>query len=246
MIADRLHMTASGYPRGFLRTSDDPSASTTGSAGEATVRHANGNLEMAEHVQANACATPGPRSPESTDKHTVLHVMKTGYIQPGGTDSKLLQIKSEEIFHINMDISFILKKERLPTPHSEINNPETLYCKIFVAKADRNSVKNVVSSVFNVSFDRNITKTPDPLVEVLRNEDSAGNGSFSEDFLYWPVLVELELEDHSLLPLLTDQVSRLLSSLWKASLPAVAACDFEDQLPWNGGIRRDFSDMRED
>ncbi|MGW8526159.1 hypothetical protein [Nocardiopsis sp. NPDC055824] len=241
MIADRIRMTASGYPQGFLRTSDDMPASTTGSVGEDAVRHVSGNLEMTEDAQANACVTPGPHTPESTDKHTLLHAMKTGHIQRGELGFEFLQIKPEEIFHINMNMPFTSKKER-----SKISRSESLYCKIFVAKTDKGSVQNVVSSVFSASFDRNIINIPDPLVEVLRNEDSTGDGSFSEDFLYWPVLVEIELEDHSLLPLLTDQVSRLLSSLWKASLPAVAACDFEDQLPWNGGIRRDFSDMRED
>lgn len=123
--------------------------------------------------------------------------------------------------------------------------PEALYCKIFVAKADENSVRRVASSVFQVTFDKDPIRISDSLVEVRSNEDSAGDGSFSEDFLFWPVLVECELEDHSSLPTLTDQVTRLLRAFWEASLPAIAACDFEDRLPWGGGIRRDFADMRE-
>ncbi|GAA1440450.1 hypothetical protein [Nocardiopsis tropica] len=122
---------------------------------------------------------------------------------------------------------------------------EALYCKIFVAKADKVSVQSITASVFDVDFNTDMVKISDSQVEILRNEDSDGDGSFSEDFLYWPILVEFELEDHSLLPLLIGQVSLLLNALWEASLPAIAACDFEDDLPWNGGIRRDFSDMRE-
>ncbi|WDZ88847.1 hypothetical protein [Nocardiopsis sp. HUAS JQ3] len=122
---------------------------------------------------------------------------------------------------------------------------DALYCKVFVAKADVTSVRNIVSATFDVSFDEDIIKISDSRVEVIRNEDSDGDGTFNEDFLYWPALVEFELEDHSLLPSLVSQVSLLLSTLWEASLPAVAACDFEERLPWSGGIMRDFSDMRE-
>jgi len=41
------------------------SASATGGAGEATMHYVNGNLEMAEDAQANACAVPDPPVPQS-------------------------------------------------------------------------------------------------------------------------------------------------------------------------------------
>ncbi|MCK9871339.1 DUF6507 family protein [Nocardiopsis dassonvillei] len=40
------------------------SASATGGAGEATTHYVNGNLEMAEVAQANACTVPDPVSPQ--------------------------------------------------------------------------------------------------------------------------------------------------------------------------------------
>ena len=33
-------------------------------------------------------------------------------------------------------------------------------------------------------------------------------------------------------------VKRMLVALWGADIRAVAACDFEDELPWSGGIAR--------
>lgn len=63
-----------------------------------------------------------------------------------------------------------------------------------------------------------------------------------EDFLHWPIIVEFE--DHSRISPLKEKVTLLLNSLWGESIPSIAACDFEDQLPWGGGIKRDFSSMR--
>ncbi|GAA1440456.1 DUF6507 family protein [Nocardiopsis tropica] len=40
------------------------SASATGGAGEATMHYVNGNLEMAEDAQANACMVPGSPLPQ--------------------------------------------------------------------------------------------------------------------------------------------------------------------------------------
>ncbi|MFD6951039.1 MULTISPECIES: hypothetical protein [unclassified Nocardiopsis] len=80
-------------------------------------------------------------------------------------------------------------------------------------------------------------------VEVRRNPDSSGEGTFDEDFLFWPVLIEIEAEDDSFLPGMIVLVTDLLHSLWRAGAPAVAACDFEDRLPWSGGIRCGSSDV---
>jgi hypothetical protein len=59
-----------------------------------------------------------------------------------------------------------------------------------------------------------------------------------DDFVRWPVLIEAEAEDPSSRNPMVEVVARMLEALWKAGNPAVAACDFEDELPWAGGIRR--------
>ena len=120
-----------------------------------------------------------------------------------------------------------------------------IYCKIFVAKASEQEVREIASSALGAYFQGKFLEASDILVEVSRNPDSHGDRNFDEDFIYWPTLIELELENHSHFPILARKTSLLLSTLWGASLPSIAACDFEDQLPWSGGIRRDFSDMRD-
>ena len=120
-----------------------------------------------------------------------------------------------------------------------------IYCKIFAAKANEGEISEVTLSTLGVQSQGKSIEVNDLLIEVRRNPDSRGDKNFDEDFLYWPTLVELELQDHSQLAMLTEKVTLLLHSLWGESIPAVAACNFEDQLPWGGGMRRDFSTMRD-
>lgn len=120
--------------------------------------------------------------------------------------------------------------------------PDYVYCKIFVAKASEKEVRAVISSALGVRFRGKSTDMDDVIIEVRRNPDSHGDMGFNEDFLHWPIIVEFE--DHSRISPLKEKVTLLLNSLWGESIPSIAACDFEDQLPWGGGIKRDLSSMR--
>ncbi|GHG18722.1 MULTISPECIES: hypothetical protein [Amycolatopsis] len=59
-----------------------------------------------------------------------------------------------------------------------------------------------------------------------------------DDFVRWPVLVELESPDGVDQAEVVGLTSRLLEILWGTDYAAVASCDFEDELPYDGGIRR--------
>lgn len=37
---------------------------------------------------------------------------------------------------------------------------------------------------------------------------------------------------------MVDLTARVLTHLWPGGFPTVAACDYEDELPWRGGIAR--------
>jgi hypothetical protein len=78
------------------------------------------------------------------------------------------------------------------------------------------------------------------VLDVRRNPDRAfpvGPAPGSE-FLAWPVVVEAEGADPDDGTALVDALSRLLTALWEAGHRTVVAADFEDELPWSGGIAR--------
>ncbi|MEU2972415.1 hypothetical protein [Nocardiopsis alba] len=111
------------------------------------------------------------------------------------------------------------------------------YVKIFVDKIDKTTAKELLKNEFNGEFDVNSMHLDNLIVEA-RNNIEAKKGP-EEDFLFWPIIVELESESEP--NALISETSRVLEMLWNSGFPAIAACDFENLLPWNGGIDRDFS-----
>lgn len=76
------------------------------------------------------------------------------------------------------------------------------------------------------------------VIDVRRNpRATGGGGEAADDFVRWPVTVELDGADTDRATVV-DTAARILTALWDAGQPAVAACDFEDELPWAGGIGR--------
>ena len=89
-------------------------------------------------------------------------------------------------------------------------------------------------------------------VEVRRNQDatspSAQQWSIErsieydppeDDFILWPTLIEVYVDVENTSPATSEIVAfaaGLLEKLRNEALSAVAACDFEDELPSGGGI----------
>lgn len=57
-----------------------------------------------------------------------------------------------------------------------------------------------------------------------------------DDFVRWPVLVEVESPNRADRIGVVSSASRLLEILWGNEYAAVASCDFEDELPTPEGI----------
>lgn len=111
------------------------------------------------------------------------------------------------------------------------------YCKIFTNAPDVETVTGLLAPALGNPFDSyNETHFFDLSIEVRRNPDV--DATRNDDFLFWPVLVELEAEEEGNPSTMTQTVTSILETLWEDHYSAVAACDFEDELPWAGGIRR--------
>jgi hypothetical protein len=108
------------------------------------------------------------------------------------------------------------------------------FCKIFLCAAEPRSVMDLLAVLLGGDFQRGSLALPSAVVDVLRNPDAGS----AEDFIGWPTFVEIEADADADNASIVEVTSRIVIAMWGAGIPAVAACDYEDELPWRGGISR--------
>ncbi|MFD8471600.1 MULTISPECIES: hypothetical protein [Streptomyces] len=112
------------------------------------------------------------------------------------------------------------------------------YCRILVTNITVDETRRLLGSLFDGAFVRNALSVGEMEIEVRRNPAAPSGGVESDDFVRWPVQIGTEPVTPHGETAAVDTVSRILESLWGSQAQAVAACDFEDELPWKGGIQR--------
>jgi hypothetical protein len=128
------------------------------------------------------------------------------------------------------------------------------YCKIFVKNIDQDATKDRITSLFGQQFHRHSMALDGLTLEVRPNPDSDPGTAGGDDFVYWPTLIELDTDPDTqpgaepdaepgavqvnAAQQMVETATALIRTFWEDGYPAVAAADFEDQLPWNGGIQR--------
>ncbi|MFJ3658787.1 hypothetical protein ACIPPR_36470 [Streptomyces nigra] len=75
-------------------------------------------------------------------------------------------------------------------------------------------------------------------VEGEPNDYATGRRAHPSDFLQWPTVLECEAVEGAPAEEVVQAVAAVLEALWRGGFKAVAACDFEDELPARGGIDR--------
>lgn len=98
------------------------------------------------------------------------------------------------------------------------------YCRIFV-RGVLDEAERVVVVALAQENERSFSGIE---VEVRRSDEWAQ--ASSDDFLRWPVHIEVDNDVPESGEVVVPLVIRLLAGLRAADLPAVAACDFEDEL----------------
>ena len=117
---------------------------------------------------------------------------------------------------------------------------ERLFCKIFVdAPSSENLLRTRVAAVADGRIDGRSVVSPWAVIDVVRNSarDDSRKHEELEGFLFYSHLVEMEPEPGVARADYAANVGRLLEALWMQAFTAVAACDFEDELPHRGGYR---------
>jgi hypothetical protein len=110
------------------------------------------------------------------------------------------------------------------------------YCKILVDGIGVERAQRLLGGLFEGTFERHAMTLNGMDVEVRRNPDHLLENESTDDFVRWPVQVDIEPVAPEGEAAMRETVARILEALWSVQAQAVAACDFENELPWNGGI----------
>ncbi|MBE3002349.1 hypothetical protein IDM40_27160 [Nocardiopsis sp. HNM0947] len=108
---------------------------------------------------------------------------------------------------------------------------------IYTGKSGEEDVKLILSRHFSVEFYLSSTFVHPFHIDVTDNDGYKWNKGKQDDFVYWPFLVDIWTQEDVTSSDYIPFTSGVLTLLWGQGLPAVAACDFEHELPWSGGIQ---------
>jgi len=118
------------------------------------------------------------------------------------------------------------------------------YCKISVdGVATREELAAALAESTGGKLDSSLPSseiaTSWATIDVVRNSDyeASRRNEWPDGFLFFPYFVEIYIGPGADLEGYRRNVGKLLQALWDRGLKAVAACDFEDQLPMRGGYK---------
>jgi hypothetical protein len=117
---------------------------------------------------------------------------------------------------------------------------DCLYCKIFVdSSLDGDGLVRWISGTLGGVVERRTVSTASVEIYVDENDEYEPRDTHGRDqFLYFRYALDVEAVVGAQRPAVIAIVSQLLHSLWASNMPAVAACDYEDELPRRGGYER--------
>ena len=136
-----------------------------------------------------------------------------------------------------------------PPPARVLDAPEWgLFCEIFVdTERSKDALEQLIAALLDARVERHGFATtivgPGYDLDVHRNDRVLASDDTqprqAHDFVEWPYYLEIEAAAEQTRPAQIAVIARLLHGLWEAGLGAVAACDFEDELPRRGGYNPD-------
>jgi hypothetical protein len=110
---------------------------------------------------------------------------------------------------------------------------DPLYCTVFIDSAlPRGELLALVAQAVGGGLDGNVVVSPTVEIAIKRNGYVDGPPPApGSEFLAYRHYAEVERTQHVSRDAYVASIGRLLEDLWHRGIPAVAACDFEDELP---------------
>ena len=115
-----------------------------------------------------------------------------------------------------------------------------LYCKVYIdANVGIESLVSTVAQILEGVEEMNTVILPRCEIDVRKNEEfnEVRRREFPDGFLYFRYYADIEAQLGQQRESQIELVSKLLKRLWSLGFPAIASCDFEDELPQQGGYR---------
>lgn len=109
-----------------------------------------------------------------------------------------------------------------------------LYCTIFVSTdMNRSLLSDLIASLLEGEKAGLLINTGSMALEVIDNEDADSSKQQDPErgFLYYPFCLDIEPAEPIVESDYIRDIGKLLTALRSHGCKAVAACDFEDQLP---------------
>ena len=115
-------------------------------------------------------------------------------------------------------------------------------CKIFIdTDLELAGFQQRLEKLLTVKFDEYLEAERNALfLRIVNNKfyDQKKSECFTEGFLYYKYHLEIECDDVQLDSRYVNFLSTLLLNLWSSEgMRAVASCDFEEFLPYQGGYQ---------
>ncbi|TGV05244.1 1,4-dihydroxy-6-naphthoate synthase [Mesorhizobium sp. M00.F.Ca.ET.186.01.1.1] len=117
---------------------------------------------------------------------------------------------------------------------------DNLYCKLFIdTDMDNLSLVNLVGQISTGSIQKRVIVNKYSEIYVNQNDDfdETLRGKNGDGFLHARYFLDIEPSLNVEQTEYIACVARLLEGLWKRGCQAVAACDFEEELPNHGGYK---------
>lgn len=114
---------------------------------------------------------------------------------------------------------------------------ENLHCKVFVGcDLEAESVLEMIAGISSASVDQLTVATDWGEVDVVENDEfDAVRRKDRGGFVFYKLCLDIEPATSTARTRYVEGVALLLELLWDSGYRAVAACDFEEDLPRKGG-----------
>ncbi|GHB51665.1 hypothetical protein GCM10010347_21840 [Streptomyces cirratus] len=115
-------------------------------------------------------------------------------------------------------------------------------CSIYVDAPDPEAVIEALAHLADGPVDAHVLRAGSVLLHVGHNGYASDiGGDPVAPFLRWEVTTDCEAPSATTAEDVVEAVATVLRTLWSSGYRALAACDFENELPANGGGRLGMS-----
>jgi hypothetical protein len=117
---------------------------------------------------------------------------------------------------------------------------QNLYCKIFLdCDLEREQLTQMIAISIDGRIESKTILSNYCEIDIKNNEDfhDIQRHDYPDGFFYYPYYLDIEPSEEVLFSSYADVITKLLEYLWNKGYQAVAACDFEEDLPRKGGYK---------